>query len=109
MGKSRKHLAKVDPQIETLLQARVSAVNLISHSLTFNSFSLAKLVLKELDRPRTELRKYHQSVKVILKKWIKEGFCRELFAEGEQSNKMICQFTEEAIKEFRAKSSMPLL
>ncbi|MBW1726278.1 MAG: hypothetical protein JRJ62_01605 [Deltaproteobacteria bacterium] len=108
MGKGRKRQIRIDPKIELLLKTHVSSINLVSKGMTFNSFKLAKIVIQELNMPKTKLRIYHQQVKVILKKWIKAGYCEEQKIEGEQSTKMICQFSEKGIQKIREESTLPL-
>ncbi|MHA1799679.1 MAG: hypothetical protein ACTSVY_14625 [Candidatus Helarchaeota archaeon] len=92
--------------LEWLTGEYIVSVNSKWSSNDFPSSQLAKMILKVLNKEKTNFSIFHRLVKEILKKWQKQGLCNYItttkYAHSRKT-KMIFRFDEEGIKKLKQK------
>ena len=89
-------------KVETLMKEQISDTNFKYKSDVFTSSSLAKLILKALNFPKTKFRIIHKIVRDIFKEWEEKSYCTHIetthYAHCKKT-KMIIQFSEHGFRE----------
>ena len=102
--KSKTSNKEFDPKIEKILKDHINSVNSKWQSNVFPSSSLAKIVLKELNIPKTRFRIIHKEVRNILMNWAEKKLCVHIGTTHythSSKTKMIYEFPDEMIDFFR--------
>ena len=100
-----------DPEIEKILKDHINSVNSKWQSNVFPSSSLAKIVLKELNLPKTRFRLVHKEVRKILMNWAENKLCIHMGTTHythSSKTKMIYEFPDEIIDFFRFEGMLSL-
>ncbi|NHI93978.1 MAG: hypothetical protein EAX96_15930 [Candidatus Lokiarchaeota archaeon] len=97
-------MKEFDPRVEKILKDHINSVNSKWQSNVFPSSSLAKIVLSELDLPKTRFRLIHKEVRNILKDWAEKKLCIHMGTTHythSSKTKLIYEFPDEIIDFFR--------
>ena len=89
--------------VEQIMKNYVSETYFKWNSAIFTSSSLAKIIMKELDEPKTRFRIIHRIVQTVLKKWEKESLCDHVetkYYANCRKTKMIIQFNDYGFSQF---------
>jgi len=89
--------------IESIMKNYISETYFKWNSAIFTSSTIAKIIMKELEEPKTRYRIIHRMVQNVMKKWEKEAYCDHLetkYYSNSRKTKMIIQFNDYGFSQF---------
>ncbi|MHA1649860.1 MAG: hypothetical protein ACTSYB_06685 [Candidatus Helarchaeota archaeon] len=87
-------------KIERIMKDHIAETNFKWNSDVFTSSSIAKIILKKLNEPKTRFRLIHKMVRDILKKWEEQSYCEHIETTHYshcKKTKMIVQFNRHGL------------